>query len=53
MILPDDSIEDDLSFLDEVVIDITDPTVVEEEENSAEFSEDYKESLRKQGFTDD
>lgn len=51
--MPDDSIEDDLSFLDEVVIDITEPTVEEEEENSAEFSEEYKESLRKQGFTDD
>ena len=44
--LPEDPTEDDLSYLDNVVIDITDPTV-ETDSNTSGFSEEYKESLRK------
>ena len=50
--LPEDPTEDDLSYLDNVVIDITDPTV-ETDSNTSGFSEEYKESLRKQGFTEE
>ena len=52
MVLPEDPTDDDLSYLDNVVIDITDPTVVTDS-NTSGFSEEYKESLRKQGFTED
>lgn len=46
MVLPEDPTDDDLSYLDNVVIDITDPTV-ETDSNTSGFSEEYKESLRK------
>lgn len=52
VVLPEDPADDDLSFLDNVVIDVTEPTV-ETDSNTSGFSDEYKESLFKQGFTDE